>query len=78
MNSDASRDNEALARQICERREVAGKQVDLGTFVAIADGRVVGMGNSFEEADAHLEAAGITAGEGMICEVAVPETETVR
>lgn len=78
MNSKASLADEVLARQICERREIAGTPVELGTFVAIANGRVVGVGASFKHADALLNAAGIDVGDGMVCEVAALEVETIR
>lgn len=71
-------DNEALARTICQQREFDGLRFEVGNFVALAGGRVVGIGNSFDEADALLVAAGTALGDGMVCEVAELETDIVR
>lgn len=78
MAPSAPRDNEGLARAICERGELDGRRYEPGTFVAIAEGRVIGVGRSFEEADAHLVRLGTTTGEEVICEVATPVVDVVR
>lgn len=78
MVSKTPLDNEALARWICQNRELDGLRFAVGSFVALASGRVVGIGNSFDEADALLVAAGISPDEGMVCEVAELETDIVR
>jgi len=71
-------ENEQLARAICQRREIDGQRYEPGTFVAIAEGRVVGVGNSFEDADAQLLNSGARLGEGMVCEVTEPAIDVVR
>jgi len=70
--------NEQLARVICQRREIDGQRFEPGTFVAIAEGRVVGVGNSFEDADAQLLNSGARLGEGMVCEVTESAVDIVR
>lgn len=71
-------DNDAVARIICERRAFGGQRFEEGSFVAIADGRVIGVGKSFEKADACLATAGIESGEGMVCEVTEPVIDVIR
>jgi hypothetical protein len=78
MNRTFLQDDETLARQICERRELDGHCFAPGAFVAIAEGRVVGVGSTFDEADALLVASGRQPGEGMICEVRDEETDVIR
>ena len=76
LNKDSA--TETLARQICMSRELDGKPIPAGTYVAIAEGRVIGLGHSFDEADAHLAAARVEPGQGMICEVGDLETDVIR
>ena len=78
MVSKTPLDNEALARWICENRELDGQRFAAGSFVALGGGRLIGIGNSFDEADALLDKAGISPDEGMVCEVATLETDVVR
>jgi hypothetical protein len=78
MGSSENSENERLALEICQQRQVNGQRYEPGTFVAIAEGRVVGIGKSFEEADAFLVKTGVAAGVGMICEVAEPALDVVR
>jgi hypothetical protein len=78
MSRPAPLDNEALAHRICQDGEVDGQRLAAGSFVAIADGRVLGIGRSFDEADAHLVAAALPPGDGMICEVAPLQTDVIR
>jgi hypothetical protein len=78
MGSSENSENERLALEICQQRQVNGQCYEPGTFVAIAEGRVVGIGKSFEEADAILVKTGVAVGVGMICEVAEPALDVVR
>jgi hypothetical protein len=78
MANNENSENERLALEICQRRQIDGQRVEPGTFVAIAEGRVVGIANSFEEADAYLVKTGVGLGVGMICEVAEPAVDVVR
>jgi hypothetical protein len=71
-------DNESLAQQLCEQRVWNGRRIALGDFVAIADGRVLGIGTSFDQADSYLQDAGVAAGKGMICEVTELEADIIR
>jgi hypothetical protein len=70
--------NEALARLICQRREIDGQRFEIGKFVAIGEGRVIGSGDSFEEADKLLADSGAEPGEGMVCEVTEPFVDVIR
>jgi hypothetical protein len=78
MIAKAPRDNDTIARQICEDQTLDGQRFACGMFVAIAEGRIIGAGRSFDEADGMLTAAGFGAGEGMICEVGKRDTDVIR
>ena len=76
--SNGPMENETLARQLCEQKMWNGSSIPVGSFVAISDGRVLGIGASYELADAYLHAAGISPGEGMICEITELEADVIR
>ena len=70
--------DDELAHTICTRFEYAGQHFDEGSFVAIEGGRVLGVGSTFEDADAILRRSGIPAGDGMVCEVKLPCRTIIR
>ena len=70
--------NDAVAQAICERREYHGQRFAVGSFVAIAGGQVLGVGDSFDAADAFFQEAGVDEGEGLVCEVADPVMDVIR
>lgn len=78
MASTSTAENEAFAQEICARRTLDGKSLAAGAFVAIAEGRALGIAESFDEADALLSAANFEPGEGMICEIGGRETDVIR
>ena len=78
MATIGQRDNETIARLICERSEYRGRRFERGSFVAIAHGDILGVGRSFEEAEAYLESAGIEPGEGVVCQVVEPVIDVIR
>lgn len=70
--------DEAVAEEICTRREFNGQRFREGTFVAICAGQVLGIGATFDEADLLLRQAGIADGDGLICEVTEPVADVIR
>ena len=78
MTPSEQLENDRLAHAVCTRREASGQRFEPGTFVAIAEGRVVGVGNSFEEADEQLGKSGVRPGEGLVCQVAAPIIDVIR
>ena len=78
MSTTNGLDNDTIAQAICERREFHGQRFTKGSFVAIAEGRVLGVGDTFDAADAFFQDAGVDEGEGMVCEVADPVMDVIR
>ncbi len=78
MNATEQRANERLAQEIIQRRELDGRRFEPGTFVAIAEGRVVGVARTFGDADAQLVKAGAKLGEGMVCEITDSMVDVIR
>ena len=70
--------DDALAHTICTSFEHGGRHFDEGSFVAIEGGRMLGVGSTFEEADALLQRSGIAIGEGTVCEVKPPCRVVIR
>lgn len=78
MIAKAPRDNDTIARQICEDQTLDGQRFACGMFVAIAEGRIIGAGRSFDEADALLDTAGISSADGIVCQVSAKEADVIR
>ena len=70
--------NESAARTIREQLEYDGHTFSVGSFVALADGRVVGVCQSAEEADSILDQTGIAMEDGMIVEVRPDVMDVIR
>ncbi len=67
-----------LARRLCERKSFNGRPLAPGDFVAVAGGRVVGVGSTFEEADAWLAASALPEGDGIVCQIGNAEADMIR
>src|SRR5687767_4500583 len=70
--------NEQLAEQICETRQAKGRWFQLGDYVALLDGQVVGVAQSLEGALQALRAIDPDPRRGMVCEVAPPVPDFIR
>lgn len=74
----AEQTDQEIARQLCERLEYGGRLFHPGQYVAILDGKVVAVADSFEEADQSLSALEPDPRRGLVCLIEPPEPDVIR
>lgn len=75
--SQSSSDQD-VAREICSCLEFNGQRFRHGQYVAILDGRVIAVGDSFDEAQQALIAQAPNPYRGLICRVDEPVPDIIR
>jgi hypothetical protein len=70
--------DQQIAQQICERFEYGGQRFGRGQFVAILDGAVVAVGQTFDEVDEALAARRVDRDRGVVIQVDEPMPDVVR
>jgi len=67
-----------VAREICSRLEFSGKRFQWGQYVAILRGKVIAVGDSFDEVQRALTAQEPNPHKGLICQVDKPMLDVIR
>jgi hypothetical protein len=70
--------NQTIAEQICRDFAWQGRCFARGEFVALADGRVVGVADSLDAALQALRSAEPDPQRGMVVEVTQPVVDVIR
>ena len=70
--------NQQVAEQICEARQVNGRQFQLGACVALLDGQVVAVAGDLNAALWALRTRDPNPDRGMVFEVTTPVTDVIR
>lgn len=67
-----------VASEICSRLEFNGQCFRRGQYVAIFEGRVIAVGDSFDEVQQALVAQAPNPYRGLICQVDEPVPDIIR
>ena len=71
-------DDQAVARAICSQLEFAGQRFRRGQYVAVLQGKVLAVGETFEEVQRAMATHAPDPHRGLICLVDTPVTEVIR
>ncbi|MFQ6044227.1 MAG: hypothetical protein ACE5PV_25515 [Candidatus Poribacteria bacterium] len=66
------------AKEICSRFEFDGQRFRQGQYVAILRGRIIAVGDSFDEVQCALSAQEPNPHKGLICQVEKPMLDVIR
>jgi len=73
-----SSSDQDVASEICSRLEFNGQRFRRGQYVAILEGKVIAVGDSFDEVQQALVAQDPNPYGGLICQVDEPVPDIIR